>query len=131
MKYKVSLMPEDTAGLVHMSLDLMQVEAFLISGSTIGFWANFEAGRCLFTIQSVARRTLMRTVPMLRVAASAVNDSNFPTELLLDGFLRAPHHQHDVTFMASLAMEIKSTAWALAATSDMGECTSFPGRPRS
>lgn len=129
MTFKVSVMPVDTAGLVRMSLDLMQVETFLINVSTIGFWADFETGRCLFTVQSVVRRGLLRSTAMLKVAACAVERPG-AMQTLLEGYMHAPRHAHDVIFMAKLAVEIKSTAWALAATEDMGECTTFPGRPR-
>jgi len=129
MMYKVSIMPEDIVGLVHMSLDLMQVEAFPIDVSTIGFWADFEKGRCLFTMQSITRRGLLKSTPMLKVSARAV-DRPAAAQTLLEGFIPAPRHPHDVIFMAKLAVEIKSTAWAVAATEDIGECMTFPGRPQ-
>lgn len=130
MTFLVSVMPEETAGLVHMSLDLMQVEAFLVNVSTIGFWVDFEEGRCLFTVQAVKRRGLLKSTPMLKVAALAV-DRPIVAQTLLEIHMQAPRHAHDLKFMAQLAVEIKSTAWAVAATEGMGESTTFPGRPKS
>lgn len=111
-----------------MSLDLMQVEAFPTNASTIGFWVDFETGRCLFAVQSVTLKRLLRSTPMLKVAAYT-GDRPDAVQSLLEGYMPAPRHPHDVIFMAKLAVEIKSTAWAVAATEDMGECTTFPGRP--
>lgn len=112
-----------------MCLDLLRVTAFDVDESTIGFWAEFETGRCLFTVKSMTRRRLLSRTPMLCVTASADSLDVTPTEVFLASYMSEPRHQHDVVFMAKLAMEIKSTAWAVAGTEDMGECVSFPGRP--
>lgn len=129
MTVKTAIMPEDTASLIRMCLDLLRVTAFDVDKSTIGFWAEFETGRCLFTVKSVTRKRLLSSTPLLCVTASADSLDVIPNEVFLDSYMSVPRHKHDVVFMAKLAVEIKSTAWAVAGTEDMGECVSFPGRP--
>jgi len=123
-------MPESTASLVEMSLEQLQLTPFRLDEETFAFGLNFEDGsEPTFIIRSVMQAGLFRKKAVVAIIAVSAHQDMSMRKVYLKTYMRAPTHQNDVLFMAELAMHIKSTAWAIAATEDIGECLHFPARP--
>ncbi|GEM_PF-6813455 len=130
MKYQRMIMPESTASLVEMCLEQLELTPFRLDAETFVFGLKFEDGsEPIFMIRSAIQAGLFRKKPVVAIIAVSANQDMSLRKIYLKTYMRAPMHQSDVLFMAELAMHIKTTAWAIAGTEDIGECMHFPGRP--
>ena len=130
MKYERMTMPDSTASLIWMALEQLELQPFKLDSETVVFGVQYEDGsEPIFMVRSVVQATWFRRHPGVVIVAAAANEDMSLGKVFLQTFMRAPKHASDKQFVAELAMHIKSTAWAIAGTEDMGECVDFPGRP--
>lgn len=131
MKYGHMDMPDSTASLVGMCLERLELTPFQLDGDAIMFGLKYEDGsEPIFMIRSAVQIGMFRKKPVVAIIAASANQDMSLRKVYLKTFMRAPMHKSDVLFMAELAMHVKTTAWAIAATEDMGECLHFAARPR-
>ncbi len=132
MKYERMKMPDGTAQLIYMSLDMLEVESFEMDEATIIFDVKYEGGVTLtFMVRTVRQQGLFQKKPAVAIIATSLDEHMVVCKVHLRTFMRQPKHRSDVQFITEIGMHIKSTAWAIAATEGIGECVTFPGRPRT
>lgn len=123
-------MPNSTSRLIWTFLERMELKPHRLDDETIVFAVRYQDGtEIAFMIRSIVQGMLLRKKPAIAVIAASANDDRSIREVYLSTAIAAPRHPDDVLFTAALAIEIKSTAWAIAATEGMGECLQFPRRP--
>lgn len=123
-------MPDSTANLVWMALEQLELQPFKLDSETVVFGVKYEDGsEPIFMVRSVVQTAWFCRHPGVVIVAAAANEDMSLDKVFLQTFMRAPKHASDTRFVAELAMHIKSTAWAIAGTEDMGECVDFPGKP--
>ncbi|WP_417583070.1 hypothetical protein [Pelagibacterium sp.] len=123
-------MPNSTARLIWSSLERLELRPRRLDGETIVFATRYQDGtEVALMIRSIVQTSLFRRSPAIAVVAASANQDWSMREVYLKTCISAPRNPDDLLFTAKLAIEIKSTAWAIAATGDMGDCLQFPGSP--
>ena len=104
MKYKRMIMPDNTASLVELSLEQLELTPFRLDGETFAFGLKYEDGsEPVFLIRSVMQLSLFRKRPVVAIIALSANQDMSLRKVYLETYMRTPMHQSDVLFMAELA----------------------------
>jgi hypothetical protein len=132
MKVRALAMPDYVANLVRLPLVRMELEPSEATNDAVLCSLLYENGTVLtLVVMCIARSGWFREKPMIVVSIVEMNDNAKIVRVHARENMAIPTDPHDMPFVLRLTAMVRAMAWTLAATSNMGECKSLPGRKRN
>ena len=130
MTIRALAMPEYVAQLVWMPLVRMKLEPTGGDDDIVTCSLVYENGAVLsLVVMCVAKRGWFREKPAITVSIVGLDDSTRAAQIHSRETIDVPTGPDDLPFVLRFSSLVRAMAWTLAATSDLGECVSLPGRP--
>jgi hypothetical protein len=130
MTTRALAMPEYVAQLIRLPLARMKLEPSEAEDDIVSCSLLYENGSVLsLVVMCIAKRGWFREKPMLVVSIVALDETTRAVQVHSSETIAVPTDANDVLFMIRLVAMVRASAWTVAATSNMGECLSLPGRP--
>lgn len=129
MTNRALAMPEYVAQLIRLPLTRMKLEPEA-EDDIVNCSLVYENGAVLsLVVMCIAKRGWFSKTPMLIVSIVELDDKTRSVQIRSRETMAVPTDPDDLTFVLRFTAMVRAMAWTLAATSDMGECVSLPGRP--
>lgn len=130
MTNRALAMPEYVAQLVRMPLTRMKLGPSEAVDDIVSCSLVYENGTVLsLVVMCIAKRGWFRETPMLLVSIVELDDNTRVVQVHSRETMAVPTDPDDVPFVLRFTAMVRAMAWTLAATSNIGECVSLPGRP--
>ena len=130
MKNRTLKMPEHVAQLITMPLERMGLRPSDVQNDFISYPLQYEDGTVLsLVVMCIAKRGWFREKPVLIISAVTQEGSPRTAKVHFRDSMDYPAGPDDLPFALRISAKIRAIAWTIAATGDMGECLSLPGRP--
>jgi hypothetical protein len=130
MKTRALAMPNYVAELVRLPLVRMDLEPSEAEDDLVTCPLLFEDGTVLsLVVMCVAKRGWFREKAVLIVSVVSLDENSRAVQVYMRDTMDVPSGPSDLPFAIKLSAKVRAIAWSLAATSNMGECVSLPGRP--
>jgi hypothetical protein len=130
MTNRALAMPDYVAQLIQLPLARMKLEPSEAEDDIVSCSLLYENGAVLsLVVMCVAKRGWFREKPMLVVSIVELDEHTRAVQVHSRETMAVPTDPDDVLFVLRLTSMIRAMTWTVAATSNMGECISLPGRP--
>lgn len=130
MTDRVLTMPKYVARLITMPLERMGLQPSESQDDLISCPLRYEDGSVLsLVVMCIAKRGWFRETPALVISAVTLEGSPRTAMVHFRDTMDYPTGPDDLPFAVRISTKIRAIAWTIAATGDMGECLSLPGRP--
>ena len=131
MTNRALAMPEYVAQLIRMPLVRMKLEPSEAEDDIVRCSLAYENGAVLsLVVMCIAKRGWFRDKPLLVVSIVKLDINTRAVQVHSRETMAVPTSPDDLPFVFRFTSLVRAMAWTLAAISDMGECVSFPGRPK-
>jgi len=132
MTNRALAMPEYVAQLIRMPLARMKLGPSEAEDDIVSCSLAYENGTVLsLVVMCIAKRGWFREKPLLVVSIVALDDNTRAVQVHSRETMAVPAEPDDMQFVLRFTSMVRAMAWTLAATGNVGECVSLPGRPRS
>ena len=129
MTTRALAMPEYIAQLIRLPLVRMRLQPSEAEEDVINCSLLYENGTVLSLVAiCIAKRGWFRERPLLVVSIVKLDDNTRAVQVYYKETMAVPTDPDDVPFTLRFTAMVRAMAWTVAATSNMGECVSLPGR---
>lgn len=130
MTNRALAMPDYVASLIRLSLAQMKLQSSEVEDDIVRSNLKYENGAVLpLVVMCIAKRGWFRETPMLVLSIVELDHNTRAVQVYARETIALPIGPDDLPFVIRFSAMLRAMAWTLAATSDMGECVSLPGRP--
>lgn len=130
MKQQALAIPLFVAALVRTQLQSMRLLPNDVTDDMILCRLDYEHGSAsIIVMYTTEQRWFRRTKPVVSLSLVEQDSQTRAVKVHFNETTPIPSGPNDLQFSLRLAVKIRAMAWALAATTNMGECVSLPGRP--
>jgi hypothetical protein len=132
MKPRALAMPAYVAQLIRMPLARMELEPSEAEEDIVSCALHYENGTVLsLVVMCIAKRGWFRETPMLVVSIVGLESNTGAVQVHSRETMAVPADPDDVQFVLSFTAMVRAMAWTVAATNNIGECVSLPGKTGS
>ena len=130
MTNRALAMPQYVAQLIRLSLIRMKLEPSEAEDDIVSCSLAYENGTALsLVVMCVAKRGWFREKPVLTVSIIELDDNTRAVQVHSRETMDVPTGPDDLPFVLRFSSMVRAMALTLAATSNLGECVSLPGKP--
>ena len=131
MRQQALAIPLFVAVLVRTQLQSMGLMPDDVTDDMILCRLDYEQGSVsIIVMYTTEHRWFRRAKPVVSLSLVEQDENTRAVKVHFNETMPIPSGSSDLQFSLRFAAKIKAMAWALAATTNLGECASLPGRPQ-